>query len=79
MRYVGTNASYEREGDRTIKCLQMLDFADSIQPTRERAIALWAKQAIENAIQRRNMTDNYELDVQISAQYTLKRRQRDWH
>lgn len=34
----------------------------------------WAKQAIENAIQRRGMADDYELDVEIVGRYTLRRR-----
>lgn len=37
---------------------------------------LWAKQAIEQAIERRGMADDYELDVQISAQYSVRRRQK---
>jgi glycosyltransferase involved in cell wall biosynthesis len=37
---------------------------------------LWAKQAIENALHRRGMSDDYELNVQISAQYSVRRRQK---
>jgi hypothetical protein len=37
---------------------------------------MWAKRAIENALQRRDMTNDYELSVQISAQYMLKRRRK---
>lgn len=34
----------------------------------------WAKQAIENALQRRGMADDYALDVEIVGRYTLRRR-----
>ncbi len=50
--------------------------AQSISQQRRMEQILWAKRAIENALQRRNMTDDYELDVQISAQYTLKRQKK---
>jgi hypothetical protein len=34
----------------------------------------WAQQAIEHAMQRRGMADDYELDVEIVGRYTLRRR-----
>ena len=36
----------------------------------------WARQAIEQAIQRRGMADDYALDVEIVGRYTLRRRQK---
>lgn len=35
---------------------------------------LWSKQAIENAMQRRGMADDYALDVEIVGRYTVRRR-----
>lgn len=48
--------------------------AQSISQQRRVEQLLWAKQAIENAIKRRGMTDDYELDVEIVGRYTLRRR-----
>jgi glycosyltransferase involved in cell wall biosynthesis len=35
---------------------------------------LWSKQAIENAIQRRGMADDYELEMEIIGRHILRRR-----
>lgn len=36
---------------------------------------LWTKQAIENALERRGLANKFELDVQITSQYSLKLKQ----
>jgi glycosyltransferase involved in cell wall biosynthesis len=50
--------------------------AQSVSQRQRLEQILWAKQAIENALQRRGLSENYELDVQISAQYIVRRRQK---
>jgi glycosyltransferase involved in cell wall biosynthesis len=48
--------------------------AQSISQQQRIEQILWSEQAIQNAIQRRGMADDYRLDVEVSARYILRRR-----